>query len=120
LLPHFRVGSECWVLWTRHHRIHDTSPLLQRAAQGRIEYVNNHFATMLGRQPEDMVGLDMQDILPQPFGLMHPKWMRDQEQRPTRPPPSSCRWGKGGLPSWGVLGQGEQCPTRSPYLRMQR
>ncbi|KAF5843180.1 hypothetical protein DUNSADRAFT_1607 [Dunaliella salina] len=48
---------------------------------------------MLGRQPEEMVHLEMHDIMPQPFGLMHPKWMKDQEQRPTRPPPSSCRAG---------------------------
>eukprot|EP00967_Tisochrysis_lutea_P082895 scaffold114924_cov22-Tisochrysis_lutea.AAC.1 len=48
---------------------------------------------MLGRQPEEMVHMDMHDIMPQPFGLMHPKWMKDQEQRPTRPPPSSCRAG---------------------------
>lgn len=44
--------------------------------QGRIEYVNNHFATMLGRQPEDMTSLEMHHIMPQPFGIMHPKWMK--------------------------------------------
>jgi len=31
---------------------------------------------MLGRQPEDMTSLDMHDIMPQPFGHMHPKWMK--------------------------------------------
>ena len=52
--------------------------LLLFLLQGRIEYVNNHFATMLGRLPEDMVHMDMSDIMPPPFGLMHPKWMKDQ------------------------------------------
>ena len=44
--------------------------------QCKIEYVNKRFALLLGRPPEEMVGLHLHDIMPAPFGDLHPKWIK--------------------------------------------
>jgi len=47
-----------------------------------VEYVNNRFATMLGRTPEAMERMTLADVMPQPFGALHPKWMKVRAAAP--------------------------------------
>lgn len=49
--------------------------------------------SLLGTKPKDMRGRDMASLLPQPFGLLHHRWIKDAEGALTKPPPSSCRAG---------------------------
>ncbi|PNW87648.1 hypothetical protein CHLRE_02g142166v5 [Chlamydomonas reinhardtii] len=71
----------------------ETSPMIVFDHHGRALFANQALCSLLGTKPKDMRGRDMASLLPQPFGLLHHRWIKDAEGALTKPPPSSCRAG---------------------------
>ncbi|KXZ48338.1 hypothetical protein GPECTOR_28g744 [Gonium pectorale] len=62
---------------------------------GRVLFCNQALCSLIGTKPKDMRGRDIGSLLPQPFGYLHHRWIKDAEMAPmgARTPPSSCRAG---------------------------
>ncbi len=78
----------------------DRRPAATVAFAGAVAADNLHLCvngqalcSLLGTKPKDMRGRDMASLLPQPFGLLHHRWIKDADGSLTKPPPSSCRAG---------------------------
>lgn len=72
-------------------RLAATTPLLVFSSRGRVTYSNTSAANMLGYASADMKGKDISAFLPQPFGLLHHKWLKELQAGGGRPAPGSCR-----------------------------
>ncbi|KAG2422329.1 hypothetical protein HXX76_016114 [Chlamydomonas incerta] len=71
----------------------ETPPMIVFDHHGRALFANQALCSLLGTKPKDMRGRDMASLLPQPFGLLHHRWIKDAEGALAKPPSSSCRAG---------------------------
>ncbi|PNH00227.1 hypothetical protein TSOC_013962, partial [Tetrabaena socialis] len=60
---------------------------------GRVLFANQAVCSLLGTKPKDMRGRDIATLLPEPFGFLHHRWIKEAGVAITRPPPASCRAG---------------------------
>ncbi|GIL79405.1 hypothetical protein Vretimale_18290 [Volvox reticuliferus] len=75
-------------------RAGEVVPTMVLDHHGRVLFANQALCSLLGTKPKDMRGRDLGTLMPQPFGYLHHRWIKDAEMAvSTKPPPSSCRAG---------------------------
>jgi PAS domain S-box-containing protein len=60
----------------RMRRLEDTPPMGAFDHKGRCVYANTPLAAMLGYTPKVLRGKDISQLLPQPYGVLHLKWLK--------------------------------------------
>ncbi|GLI68263.1 hypothetical protein VaNZ11_012618, partial [Volvox africanus] len=75
-------------------RMGEVVPTMVLDHHGRVLFANQALCSLLGTKPKDMRGRDLGSLIPQPFGYLHHRWIKDAEMSVSnRPPPFSCRAG---------------------------
>lgn len=78
-MMHLLAGTETQrILVANMRRLADTSAMAAFDAKGRCLYANTPLASMLGFKLKDMRTKDISQLLPQPYGALHMKWIKVQ------------------------------------------
>lgn len=68
-----------------------SQPMVVFDHHGMVLFANGALCTLIGTKPKDLRGRNISSLLPQPFGYLHHRWIKDAEMSIAKPPPFSCR-----------------------------
>lgn len=91
---HGDVGTEDQrLLVARLQRDADTPAMMAFDKHLQLAFTSTTMATMLGYKPANMKGMELAAFMPQPFGYLHQRWIKEMDGDGKRAQGASCRGG---------------------------